>query len=170
MEKQTKNIITRDFIEKELRSHNKADIRSTLVLCGAMSLIFLPLTVGIVCGILSLLQAAWLEILLSVLITVFTSAPVWIYLLSLRIRLKERKFLQNGDFDIVTCKVQYKEINTVNRRTVKYLHFVGFKKIAVTNVNYDLTSHGDEFYIVYYKGLTDIKLFYSLKMYELKEK
>ena len=48
MEKQTKNEITREFIEKELRFYNTADIRSTLVLCGGLSLFFVPLTIGVV--------------------------------------------------------------------------------------------------------------------------
>ena len=170
MEKQTKNEITREFIEKELRFYNTADIRSTLVLCGGLSLLFVPFTVGIVCGIFALLQTAWIEILLSILIGALTSAPIWINLLSLRMSLKERKLLQNGDFDIVVCKVQYKDEKLVHRHTEKFLHFNGFKEVSVGNVNYDLVSQGDEFYIVHYKGRTEIKFIYSLKMYVLKEK
>ena len=170
MDKQTKNVITREFIEKELRFYNTADIRSTLVLCGALSLFFVPLTIGVICGFFALFKNIWLKILLSVLIGGLTSAPVWINLLSLKTSLTERKLLQNGDFDIAVCEVQYKDEKPVHRHTEKFLHFNGFKEVSVGNVNYDFVSQGDEFYIVHYKDLTDIKLIYSLKMYALKEK
>ena len=170
MQKQTKNVITREFIEKELRFYNTADIRSTLVLCGALSLIFVPFTVGIVYGFFTLLKTTWLKILFSVLLGALTSAPVWLNLLSLIINLKKRKLLRNGDFDIAVCEVQYKDEKLVQRHTEKFLHFVGFKEKSVGNVDYDLSSQGDEFYIIYYKGLTDIEFIYSLKMYEFREK
>ena len=67
MEKQTKNVITREFIETELRFYNTASIRLTLILCGALSLIFVPLTIGVVYGFFSLLKNIWLKIVLSVL-------------------------------------------------------------------------------------------------------
>lgn len=170
MEKQTKNVITREFIEKELRFYNTEDIRSTLLLCGALSLLFVPLTIGIVYGFFVLFKTVWLKILFSILVGALTNAPVWINLLSLKTSLTERNLLQNGDFDITVCEVQHKDEKPVQRHTEKFLHFVGFKEISVGNVNYDLTSQGDEFYIIHYKGLTDIKLIYSLKMYVLKEK
>ena len=170
MKKQTKNVITREFIEKELRFYNTADIRSTLVLCGALLLIFGPFTLGVIYGFFTLLKTTWLKILFSVLVGALTSAPVWLNLLSLRTSLKKRKLLRNGDFDITVCEVQYKDEKPVQRHTEKFLHFVGFKEKSVGNVDYDLTAQGDEFYIIHYKGHTDIELVYSLKMYVLKEK
>ena len=170
LEKQTKNIITRDLIEKELRFDNTADIRSTLVACGALSLLFVPLTIGFVYGFLVLFKPGWLKILFSVLIGTLTSAPVWIHLLSLKKSLTERKLLQNGDFDIVVCEVQYKDEKLVYRHTEKVLHFNGFKEIMVGNVPYDFVSQGDEFCLVHYKGQTTIKLLYSLKMYDYRER
>ena len=170
MEKQTKNIITRDFVEKELRFYNTADIRYALVVCGALSLLFVPLIIVCVCGFFSLFETLWLKIILSVLFGGFISAPVWGTLLSLIGSLKERKLLKNGHFNIVVCEVQYKDEKPVQRHTEKFLHFYGFKEISVENVNYDLVSQRDEFYIVHYKGDTNIKLLYSLKMYEYIEK
>ncbi len=169
MEKQMKNVIAREFIEKELRFYNTADIRSTLGLCGGLSLLFVPLTIGVVYGFFALLENIWLKILLSVLVGALISAPIWVNLLSLKTSLAERKLLQNGDFDIEVCKVQYKDEKPVQRHTEKFLHFDGFKEVSVGNVNYDLVSQGDEFYIVHYKGNTTIKLLYSLKMYDYRE-
>ncbi len=170
MEKQTKNEITREFIEKELRFYNIADIRSTVVLCGTLSLLFVPITIGVIYGFFALLENIWLKIILSVFVGGLTSAPIWMILLSLKTSLTERKLLQNGDFDIVVCEVQYKDEKLVHRHTEKFLHFNGFKEVSVGNVNYDLVSQGDEFYIVHYKGRTEIKFIYSLKIYVLKEK
>ena len=42
---ETKNIITKEAIEKELKFLNKADIRSSLVLIAVMALIFVPLSI-----------------------------------------------------------------------------------------------------------------------------
>ena len=169
MEKHTKTAITREIIEKELRFYNTADIRSTLVLCGGLSLLFVPLTVGFVYGFFALLGNIWLKILLSVFVGGLASAPVWMNLLSLKTSLTERKLLKNGEFDIVVCEVQYKEEKPVHRHTEKYLHFDGFKVVTVGNVDYDPVSQGDEFYIVHFRGHTTVKLLYSLKMYNYTE-
>ena len=87
-----KNVITREFIEKELRFYNTADIRSTLVLCGVLSLFFVPFTVGVIYGFFTLLKTTWLKILFSVLVSALTSAPVWLNLLSLRTSLKNENY------------------------------------------------------------------------------
>ena len=168
MEKQTKNVITREFIEKELRFSNTAYIRSTLVLCAGLSLLFVPLTVLAVCGVCWAFNAVLLEIIISVLLGSVLSAPVWINLLCLIPKLKERKLLQNGDFVIAVCEMSYKEKKTVRRHTENVLHFVGFDGASVASTTFDLASQGDEFYVVHYKGLTGIELLYSLNLYELQ--
>ena len=168
MEKQTKNVITREFIEKELRFYNTAYIRSTLVLCAGLSLLFVPLTVLAVCGVCVAFTAVLLEIIISVLLGSVLSAPVWINLLCLIPKLKERKLLQNGDFVIAVCEMSYKEKKTVRRHTENVLHFVGFDGASVASTTFDLASQGDEFYVVHYKGLTGIELLYSLNLYELQ--
>ena len=168
MEKQTKNVITREFREKELGFYNTAHIRSTLVLCAGLSLLFVPLTVLAVCGVCWAFTAVLLEIIISVLLGSVLSAPVWINLLCLIPKLKERKLLQNGDFVIAVCEMSYKEKKTVRRHTENVLHFVGFDGASVASTTFDLASQGDEFYVVHYKGLTGIELLYPLNLYELQ--
>ena len=168
MEKQTKNVITREFIEKELGFYNTAHIRSTLVLCAGLSLLFVPITVLAVCGVCWAFTAVLLEIIISVLLGAALSAPVWINLLCLIPKLKERKLLQNGEFDITVCEMSYKEKKTVRRHTENVLHFVGFEGASVASTTFDLASQGDEFYVVHYKGLTGIELLYPLNLYELQ--
>ena len=166
MEKQTKNIITRKTVEKELYLRNKADIRSPLVMCGILLLIFALPTIGII----ALIQNIYMKILVAFLLG---SGPVVAFLLQLfvlRISFKERTLLHNGDFEITVHKVQYKDEKLVNRfGAQKYLHFGGFKKIAVENANYDLTAQGDAFYLVHYKGSAEIKLLYPLRAYTIEQ-
>ena len=170
MEKQTKNIINREWVEKELRFYNAADIKSPLVLCGALSLFFLPLTVGIVYGILSIFENVLLKVVLSFITATVTSAPIWINLLSLRGPLSERKLLSRGEFEIVTREVLYKSEKVVNRHTEKILTFNDFDEISVANTTFQGASEGDVFYIVHYKTKKCIKLLYSAKMYEYKQR
>ena len=168
MEKQTKNLITREWVEKELRFGNTADIRSALVLCGAFSFFFLPLTVGVVYGICVSLEPVLLKIIFSVLVGAVTSAPIWLMLFGLWKALAERNLLQRGDFEVVTREVSYKSEKAVHRHMEEYLHFSGFQERSVGHTDYQLASQGDEFYIVHYCGKGEIKLFYPTKTYELK--
>jgi len=163
-----KILITRDFAEKELRLYNSADIKSTLVLCGIFTLFFLPLTVGVIYGILSVFENPLFKIVLSVIMGGITSSPIWLNLLRLFCALSERKLLVCGDFDIATRDVSYKSEKMVHRHMEEYLHFCDFNKISVEHSIFQLSSAGDTFYIVHYKAKKDIKLLYSTKMYELQ--
>ena len=51
----------------------------------------------------------------------------------------------------------------------KQASFSDFKDFAVGHTIYQLSSSGDEFYIVHYPPKNSIKLLYPLKMYEYKE-
>jgi hypothetical protein len=84
--------------------------------------------------------------------------------------LKEKKALDRGDFVIVTRKVTKKSTKTEYNKSLFFLHFDGFKEKEVWQNVFMLTSEGDEFYIVHYKGSNQIKFFYPLKMYEYIEK
>ena len=168
MKKQTKNIITREWIEKELRFYNTADIKSRLVLCGVFTVILLPITIALIYGILLSLDNVLVKIVLSIFIGGIVSSPIWLFFLLTREALCERKMLARGDFDIVTRDVSYKSEEIVHRHIEEFLHFCEFDKISVGHTTFQLASVGDEFYIVHYKGKKDIKLFYSAKMYDLQ--
>lgn len=161
-------MISREWVEKELRFYNTADIRSTLVLCGALSVPFLPLAVGAVYGVFSSIENILLKIVFSVIMGGITSAPIWINLLALRIAFAERKLLKRGEFDIVTREVSYKSEKVVHRHVEEFLHFNDFKDISVGHTDFQLASVGDTFYIVHYKTNNRIKLFYPARMYEYK--
>ena len=169
MEKQTKNIITRKFVEKELWFYNTADIRSSLVFCAGLSLVFVPMTLLMVYAVCSEVRSLWIKILLIILCAPIISAPLWINSISFFIAIAERKMLKKGEFDIVARELLYKCENTYHRHTLKMLNFDGFKGIAVSNVYYELSAKGDIFYIVHYRNKNIIKLFYYSKIYEYKE-
>ena len=169
MEKQTKSRITREEVAKELRACNATSRRSGLILCGAGSLLCIPLTVGLVYGIWSWEQSVWLKILWTVLIGGMTSAPVWVGVISLREDFAERKWLQNGEFVIVTRTLSYKSEKYINRHIEEYLHFADFREISVEHTLFQLASNGDEFYLVHYKNQKKIQWLYPAKMYEYKE-
>lgn len=170
MEKQTKNVLNREFIENELRFKNSATLRFSLVLCGVLSLVFIPLTIVVLYGILSVINNIWLKMLLAIPSGGVFIAPVCLAVAAVREAMKERKLLARGDFDIVTRDVQYKDERMVHRHMEKFLHFSGFDEVNVGSTVFDLASNGDEFYIVHYKGGATVRLLYSFKMYEFKEK
>ena len=168
MKKQTQNIITREWIEKELRFYNTADIKSSLVLCSVSTVIFLPITIALIHGIAESFDNVLVKIVLLILIGCITSSPIWRSFLLTRNALCERKMLARGDFDIVTRDVSYKSEEMVHRHMEEYLHFCEFNKISVGHTIFQLASAGDTVYIVHYKAKKDIKLLYSAKMYEFQ--
>ena len=168
MEKQTKNIITREFIEKELRFYNGADIKSAVVLLGVLSLLFVPITIGTAHVILSLVKNIALKIALLIVVCGLTSAPIWLNLSGLFVSISNRKLLARGEFDIVTRDVQYKSEKMVHRHMEEYLHFQDFGAVWAGHTTYQITSNGDVFYIVHYKTKNKAEMIYSTKMYEYK--
>ena len=167
MEKQTKNILTRAFVEKELRFYNKADIRGTILVGLALALIFVP----IVLIVLSFVDASSLpQRLFMQALTVFgLGLPVWVYAYSLCCHLVVKRRLNRGEFEIVRRKVTYKSEKIVHRHTETFLSFEGFRDISVDSTTNNLTSPGDVFFIVRYQNENRIRLLYPEKMYEYKE-
>ena len=169
MEKQTKNQINRAFVEKELRFYNTADIRYTLVLTATWSLIFLPITCLWIWYALTHIDNTFLKIaMFPVGIAVF-SCPIWLNVLALIRCFAERKKLAKGEFEVTVRKVTYKEEKMVHRHVEEFLSFEGFSDISVPRTTYELSTFGDEFYLVHYKEKKTIKLFFPRKMYEYHE-
>ena len=168
-ETRTKNIITRESVEKELYRLNRADIRATALLCAGASLFSLPLTAFMVYGLLSSTEAYFSAILLAVLAGVTMSAPSWITLILFFCKLSERELLLDGKFEIVTSPVVDKGERMAHRHTQKYLTFSGFRNKPVSNTVFEMSSWGDEFYLVYYQTKKTIIFLYPKKLYEYKQ-
>lgn len=170
MKKETKNIITREFIEKELRFFNTAETRSTIGLCGSLSLFLLPLTLVAIYVICYIIENIWLRLLLSALAAMFINAALLVNAWKLRNLMKDKKALERGEFDIVTRKVITKSERMDSHSTNEFLHFNDLKEVAVGHTVFQLACEGDEFYIVYYKNQDSIELLYPAVMYEYKER
>ena len=175
MSKQTKNIITREEVVKELQTSRKANFYFCLLMLGMSLLFFLPFIVGIIYAFCSWADSMWAKVLFSAFFGGLMLVWICINLLWLWRNRKRKKMLQRGNFDIVTREVLYKsETILAGRRrlgmsdTSKFLHFSGFAKRQVNQDVFQRTSQGDAFYIVHYKTKGTIELLYPAKMYEFK--
>ena len=168
MEKQTKNIITRDWVEKELRFYNTADIKHSIFLFIIYTLVFLPITIAMLHGGGSSIKNTFLRIVLAIFLGGVMSSPIWISCFWILNALLERKMLMRGEFDIVTRELLCKSEKRVCRQLKEFLHFQDFRKKHVGHTTFQLASNGDIFYIVHYKTKKSIKLMYPAKMHEYK--
>lgn len=173
MEKETKNIITRAWLEKELRFYNTAEIRSALVCIVPFTFVFVPLTALFVFIVGSNIQNILVRTICCILIGGFTSCPVWLILLSLCVSLKERILLSNGGFDIITREVLRKGEKLdgfrYHREISEYLLFDGYPGIKVDHTEFQLASVGDQYYLVVYRSKKNVAILYSAKRYKYKE-
>ena len=166
MQRETKNVITRETVAIDLRSSNAKRMKFVLYLGFAM---WAPIGLCAVVIMLSrdYLSAQIKSIALMIFVLSFL-ADVLITSLSNMIKLKR------GEFEIVVRRVINKKEKIsygrhVGRNKIKEcLYFNDFNKISVKHTMYQLASYGDEFYIVHYRGEKKIELLYPCKMYEYK--
>lgn len=169
MKKPTKNIITREYIEKELWFYNKADARSCILFSGILLLFCIPCTIMFISLSCAFAKSILLKIFLCIISVFLGMSFEGIELVYLIKALTERKKLKAGEFSIVIRKMLYKR-EVIERRTELHcLYFEDFKRVATGYTYYDLSSDGDEFYIVHYNGSKEIQHIYPLSMYEYRE-
>ena len=168
VEKQTKNTITREWVEKELCFCNRADIRSNMLLCVAFSLISIPLAIALFGVVLKAFDRVLLGIVVGIPVGGLFLAPVFCFLYLLCVSLKKRKLIVQGEFEIVTRTVSYKSERLHRNRVTEYLHFEEFAPVEVGGLQAQLASVGDEYYLVCFCGKKKVELFYPAKMYEYR--
>ena len=171
MEKQTKNIITREWVEKELRFYNRAGIRSNLRLLLILSPIFLPLTIWLAIGYAKEFGFSGISALVGIFIIASISIGIWIPICLLTKHLFEKRLIDRGDFEITESllseKAERRVIREFDRRIERQLSFPGFKWVTPSShVIYELATRGDKYYLVHYKNKRTIKFCYPAKMYE----
>ena len=169
MDKQTKNLITRDSVEKELRFFNRADYRSAVVASCVMSAVFLPITYAILRSLFNSEMHVLLRILLALLVAFLVASPSWGSLLALAMAIMEKRRLDRGEFEISTCRLLYKREKPVQRHVEEMLVFADFEECAVSHTQYQLAAGGDVFYLVHLRNKKKVKLLYSAKMYDYQE-
>ena len=169
MEKQTKNIITRQWVDKELWFYNTADLKVGIGTFAIVSLVCIPFAAFFILLTISGSDNLFFRISVSALIGVLFILPVIATAWSVCNTLYERKRLKRGEFDIVVREVSYKIERTTRRETILILKFPDFREKRVDKTTYFHADIGDEFYIVHYrtnKAKKTAKLVYSFKMYE----
>lgn len=169
MKKQTKNIITRNWVAGELRFYNKADIRTTVATFFILA--FMILIVG---GLIAMVYTAeshhtLFEVISAVILILIALTPFVALAIGFIGCIVEGKMLERGEFEITKTYITDKTEHMTRRHIIRYLHFLGFKKISVGRSVYEDSAYGDEYYIIHYKGKNTIKLFYPVTIYEYKE-
>lgn len=173
MKNQTKNIITREWVEKELRFFNRANIKTAILWGAVFSPLCIPTAIGTVSGILNEFNNIIIELILCVLLGGVLLLPVAAMIFTLIKELMEKKRIDRGEFEISVRELLYKEEKYERRgrshRTRKVLHFSDFDDVTAGGSVYQLAASDDIFYLVHYRGKHEVKLFYPEKMYEYKE-
>ena len=142
--KYTKNKLTRDLIKAELKSYTKGSARITtvffltIVITGALPFILL----GIAAMSDSLISGITCIVIGVFLILIFT----WILLTDI----KHKRLVENGKFYIIKDSVSRLSRGEPQGkyRTVDVLYFVRFGRYVPSKTTFDLSSVGDEFYLV----------------------
>lgn len=172
MQKQTKNIITRDYVKNELLFRNKATLRSALLVSIVTSLVFIPLAWITVPGALSVLRDGIFKFVFGFLYCVVLGTPVWILICGVCRYLFEIRAIKTGCFEITVRRLTLKEEKLVNygrnSRLEEHLHFNGFHSVEVGHTAFQLATEGDDYYIIHYSKKKQIELVYSTKTYEYK--
>ena len=164
MGKQTKNIITRAEIEKKLYADNRASLKHTAFVFFVLALVG---GVWFTFVIPSLFEAPDFGFgALFFLVAIVGTVPAWVMLPGFVKDLIERKYLENGDTEIVMLPLLYEteETRYTRKTRMEYtqhkFHFEGFGAFLASPEQSQKFTRGDEFYIVYYKGAKKIRLLY----------
>ena len=170
VEKQTKNVITREWIKQELLFHTGADFKYLLVGFCVMLVLCLPLMVGAVYAILLSPRSLILKLIQTFLGICVSSFPIWVMLAAVRGVLSERKRVMDGNFSVVIREVLYKcEKPVRGRRIAEFLGFDDFEDVSVGHTEYQLAARGDRYYLVCCGKKKEIRLIYACNRYELKD-
>ena len=167
----TKNLITRELVEKELRVLNRKDIRWALALFLGTAPFSLLLATGLALRILSLelLSSLTVQTLIAIFVWCFVASPFLLLASVVFHALSERRLLKKGRFEVSVLPLSYKQEQSVHRHLEEQLVFRGFHPFAADSVIYLMTDAGEKCYLVHYPGKKDIKLVYPLSMYDYKD-
>ena len=170
MQKESKNILTREGCKTELKRLSKANLLQDSVVLAVLLLIFVPLF------ILSIYLAKYILILGIVFTLICTIFPIIFVYRIIRDIMFSRMIEQNG-FSIVKDTVSRISRDEVaksyseGRRTVNVIYFVKYDRCVAPKVRtpFDISGAGDEFYLVISHKKEEIIFAYNSIMYDCKE-
>ena len=169
MPKESKNTLTRETCQKELIRWAKGEMLLDVVLLVVMLLIFVPLFVACVYVVKYILV---LGIILALICTV---API-IFVYRIICDIIKIRLVKRGGFSIArdtVCRISKGEMPkkySEGRRTVDVVYFTKHGRCTSLRTPFDLSSLGDEFYLIILHTKKDqIVYAYHSMMYECKD-
>lgn len=170
MQKESKNILTREVCKNELKRLSKANILQNSVILAVLLLIFVPLFA------LSIYLAKFILILGIIFALICAIFPALFIYKIIRNVMFSGMVNQNG-FSIVkdtVSRISHDEIPknySEGRRTVDVIYFAKYGRCVAPKVRtpFELSGVGDEFYLVISHKKDEIIFAYNSVMYECKE-
>ena len=145
MSKEAKNVITREFCYKELRWLTKADLFSELILLAVVSVICIPF---IVLSFAFLMK--YIPIISWIIIFVFAVPPSY-FVYRLFCNVGRKKLVEDGKFSVLcdsVARLSRGESVRGGRATANVVYFSRYGRYVPDRTVFEMTSVGDEFYIV----------------------
>ena len=168
MTKESKNILTRESCQKELVRRAKGNLIPDIVLLVFMLLIFVPFFVACI------YLAKYIFILGIILALICPIAPAF-FVYRIVCDIIKLRLAKQGAFSIArdtVSRISRGEIPkkySEGRHTVDVVYFTKYGRCTSIRTPFDLTSVGDEFYLVVLHGKKDrIAFAYHSMMYECK--
>ena len=139
----TKNLISRETCRKDLKHMAKADLYSDAVLFGVMLLIFVPLI------ILGVSLSKYILVLGIVCIVICAIAPL-AFIIKLFYNIKILCLAERDGFSVVKDTVSRLSKGEVvgKNSTADVIYFALHGRYIPSQSTFDMTSEGDEFYLV----------------------
>ena len=169
MTKESKNILTRESCQKELVRWAKGKTLPDIVLLVMMLLIFVPLFVACVYVAKNIL------VLGIILALIFTVAPAF-FVYRIVCDIIKLRLVKQGAFSIARDTVSRISRGEVpknyseGRHTVDVVYFTKYGRCTSLQTPFDLSSVGDEFYLVLLHGKKEQLVFaYHSMMYECND-
>lgn len=169
MTKESKNIITRESCKKDLKHNFKAALIKDSTLLAVLSLLFIPL----ICLGIYLCQYL---IVLGILTIVICAAPFAFLIYRLTKDIKMIRLIAQDGFSIVKdtvyrlSKGETPKNYSEGRHEVDVIYFSKYGRYISGGAQFQLSSVGDEFYlVVLHKKEKEIAFAFHSMMYECKE-
>ena len=170
MKTESKNILTRENCKAELMRLSKAKLMQDSVVLAVLLLIFVPLF------LLSIYLAKYIFILGIVFALICAIFPAMFVYRIIRDVTFSKTIEQNG-FSIVKDTVYRISLNEIpksyaeGRRTVNVIYFANHGRCVASKVRtpFDLSTSGDEFYLVVLHKKEEIVFAYNSIMYDCNE-
>ena len=168
MTKEYKNILTRETCEKELIRWAKGKLLPDIVLLVIMLLIFVPLFVACVYVAKNMLVLGILLALICTAAPAFFTYRIVCDIIKLRL-VKKGAFSIARDTVSRISKGEVPKNYSEGRHAVDTVYFTKYGRCTSLRTPFDLSSVGDEFYLVILHGKKDQIVFaYHSMMYECK--